>query len=47
MLLLKKLKAFYRSSVENRMQIHLFLGFVIIPIIGMTILYVCVRLFWM
>lgn len=45
--LLRKLKKYYRASSENRIQIHLFLGFVIIPVIGMTVLYICVRMFWM
>jgi len=47
MSLFKKIKKLYRFSSENRTQIHLFLGFVIIPVIGMTILYIYVRLFWM
>jgi hypothetical protein len=43
----KKIKAFYRASAENRTQIHLFLGFIVIPIIGMTVLYVLVyRYLW-
>jgi hypothetical protein len=45
--LLRKLKKYYRASSENRIQIHLFLGFVIIPVIGMTVLYICVRMFLM
>ena len=45
--LLRKLKKYYRTSSENRIQIHLFLGFVIIPVIGMTVLYICVRMFLM
>lgn len=47
MSLIKKFKKFYNSSSENRTQIHLFLGFVIIPIIGMSILYIFVRIFWL
>lgn len=43
----KKFINFYRASAENRRQIHLFLGFVIIPVIGMTSLYIWVQLFWM
>jgi len=43
----KKFKAFYQYSAENRTQIHLFLGFIVIPIIGMTVLYVLVyRYLW-
>jgi len=47
MSLFKKLKKFYRASSENRTQIRLFFAFVIIPVIGMTLLYIWVRLFWM
>lgn len=47
MSLFKKLKKLYRSSSENKTQIHLFLGFVIIPIIGMTCLYILVRVYWL
>jgi hypothetical protein len=38
-------KQFYAASAENRIQIKLFLGFVIIPVIGMTMLYIYVNLF--
>lgn len=44
---LKKLKAFYQKSPENRTQIHVFLGFVIVPVVGMSILYIVVRIFWL
>ncbi|WP_165481484.1 hypothetical protein [Legionella erythra] len=47
MSLLAKFKKFYKSSAENRIQIHLFLGFVIIPVIGMTLLYLFVLIFWL
>lgn len=47
MRLMKKLIKLYRSSSENRIQMHLFIGFVILPVIGMTLLYVFVRLFWL
>lgn len=47
MSIFKKFKKFYRSSAENRIQIYLFLGFVIIPVIGMTILYIYVNVFWL
>lgn len=45
MSILQKFKKFYNSSAENRQGFYAFLGFVIIPIIGMIILYVCVELF--
>lgn len=47
MSLLQKFKKFYRASAENRIQIHLFLGFVIVPVIGMTLLYIFVKVFWL
>lgn len=47
MSLFKRFKKFYRASAENRIQVHVFLGFVIIPIIGMTLLYIFVRTFWL
>ncbi|WP_203456642.1 hypothetical protein [Legionella sp. MW5194] len=47
MSLLAKVKEYYRASAENRLQIHLFLGFVIIPVIGMTLLYLFVLIFWL
>ena len=43
----KKFKKFYKASAENRIQIHLFLGFVIIPVLGMALLYVLVRIYWL
>jgi hypothetical protein len=46
MSLLKKFKKLYRASAEYRTQIYLFLGFVIIPVIGMSTLYIYVRIFW-
>jgi len=47
MSLLKKLKEFYAASSENRTQIHVFLAFLIIPVIGMSLLYLFVLLFWL
>lgn len=47
MSLFKRLKKFYQASAENRIQIYLFLGFVIIPVLGMTVLYIWVNLFWL
>ncbi|VEB35691.1 Uncharacterised protein [Legionella cherrii] len=46
MSLWKKFKAFYNASAENRIGFYNFLAFLIIPILGMTILYVLVRIFW-
>lgn len=43
----KRFKNFYRASAENRIQVHVFLGFVVIPVIGMSLLYIFVRLFWL
>jgi len=36
---LKNFKNFYHASPENRTGVHLFLGFVVIPVVGMSILY--------
>lgn len=47
MSIIKKFMKFYRASAENRTQIHLFIGFLVIPIVGMSALYIWVRLFWM
>lgn len=46
MSLLEKFKKFYRASAENRIQLFVFLGFVIIPVIGMTTLYIWVNIYW-
>ncbi|HHF7345131.1 MULTISPECIES: hypothetical protein [Legionella] len=43
----KKLKKFYQASAENRTQIHVFLGFLVIPVIGMSLLYAYVCIFWL
>lgn len=43
----KIFKNFYNKSAENRIGFYNFLGFIVIPIIGMTILYILVRIFWM
>ncbi|ARB93992.1 hypothetical protein A6J40_18175 [Legionella longbeachae] len=42
----KKFKEFYTASAENRIGFYTFLGFLVIPILGMTILYILVRIFW-
>ncbi|STX28835.1 Uncharacterised protein [Legionella beliardensis] len=44
---LKRLLSYYRASKENRIQLIIFLGFVVIPILGMGLLYILVRLFWL
>ncbi|MCW8384736.1 hypothetical protein OQJ18_08825 [Fluoribacter dumoffii] len=46
MTLWKKFKEFYNSSAENRIGFYNFLAFLVIPIVGMTILYILVRIFW-
>ncbi|SFL72741.1 hypothetical protein [Legionella jamestowniensis] len=43
----QRLKKFYNASSENKTQIHVFLGFVIVPVIGMSLLYLYVNLFWL
>jgi len=42
----KIFKKFYNKSSENRIGFYNFLGFIVIPIIGMSILYILVRIFW-
>jgi hypothetical protein len=42
-----RFKKFYAISAENRIQIKVFFGFVIVPVIGMTLLYIYVNLFWL
>ncbi|ASQ45392.1 hypothetical protein clem_04170 [Legionella clemsonensis] len=44
---LQRLKKFYKASSENKTQIHVFLGFVIIPVVGMLLLYLYVNIFWL
>jgi hypothetical protein len=47
MSLYKKLKTFYKASPENKLQVHAFFAFLIIPFIGMTLLYLYVNVFVM
>lgn len=43
----KKLKAFYHQSPEHRIQLFVFVGFAILPLIGLATLYTCVCIFWL
>jgi hypothetical protein len=43
MKLIERLKSFYRRGAEERTQVHLFLGFVIIPLV--VLLPFCVMVF--
>lgn len=47
MSIFKRFKKYYQASAENRTQIHLFLAFVVIPIVGMALLYAYVSIFWL
>jgi len=40
-----KFKSFYYSSPENRTQFHLFLGFMILPAIALTSVFIYVFFF--
>ncbi|MES2675537.1 MAG: hypothetical protein V4660_14945 [Pseudomonadota bacterium] len=40
-------KAYYQASAENRTGVHLFLGLVIIPAIGLTLLFFYVYNFYL
>lgn len=42
-----KLKQFYFTFAENKTQFYLFLGFLIIPVVGMTLFYLYVRIYWL
>lgn len=43
----EKFKTYYKASAENRMGFYNLLGFLIIPIVGMSILYILVRIYWL
>ena len=45
--LLKRIKKFINQSPEHKTQLIVFMGFVIIPAIGMLSLYLFVSLFWL
>lgn len=45
--LIKKFKTFYRASPENRTGVHVFLGFVIIPFIFLSALFIIVSCFFL
>ncbi|WP_165481419.1 hypothetical protein [Legionella brunensis] len=47
MSLFKQFKKFYNASSENKTQVRVFLGFVIVPVVGMTLLYIYVNAFWL
>ncbi|CEK11260.1 hypothetical protein [Legionella hackeliae] len=47
MSIFQRLKKFYNASPENRTQILVFLGFVIVPVVGMSLLYLYVNIFWL
>ncbi|MFC3909185.1 hypothetical protein ACFORL_08890 [Legionella dresdenensis] len=47
MSMFEKFKKFYRSSAENRIQTHVFLAFLVIPVVGMLLLYLFVLYFWL
>lgn len=38
----RNLKSFYKASYENRIQIHLFLGFMVLPLLGLSLLFIYV-----
>lgn len=47
MSLWKRFKKFYKASAENRIGFFNILAFLVVPAIGMTVLYIVVRIFWM
>ena len=42
----QRFKKFYNASAENRIGFYTFLGFFIIPAIGMIVFYILVMIFW-
>ncbi len=42
----EKIKKFYKASSEHRMETYNLLALLVVPVIGMTILYILVRIFW-
>jgi hypothetical protein len=47
MSLWKKFKDYYKASSENRIGFYNFIALIIIPIVGMTVFYIFVRIFWL
>jgi hypothetical protein len=45
MSLLARFKNFYNASAENKTQTYVFLGFIVVPILGMSALLICVHIF--
>jgi hypothetical protein len=45
MLIFEKIKKFYFRSAENKMQFYKILGFIIVPIITLTILFILMLTF--
>lgn len=43
----KKFLKFYKASEENRMQFYLLLAFIVVPIVGMSLLYIWISVFWL
>lgn len=46
MSLWEKFKNFYKASPENRLGFYNLLAFLVVPAIGMAILYLLVHIFW-
>jgi hypothetical protein len=42
----KRIHKFYKSTEENKTQVHQLVGFIVIPIVVLMILYICVLKFW-
>jgi hypothetical protein len=43
----QKFKKFYNASEENKIGVFNFLAFLLIPAVGLMILYIIARTFWM
>ncbi len=46
MSLWKKFKKFYKASTEHKIEVYNILALLVVPAIGMAILYILVRIFW-
>jgi hypothetical protein len=46
MSMFKKIKKFYKRSSENETQTHMLLGFIVIPVIVLLLLYFGMLVFW-
>ncbi|MDR3490913.1 MAG: hypothetical protein P4M12_02580 [Gammaproteobacteria bacterium] len=46
MSILNKIVEFYKKSPENRLQFFILLGFFIVPLVALSLLYIIVMIFY-